>query len=144
MGRKSRFGHYLSDRESQLAHWRNRVGYSRNKNLLLQHICQSLNLPSIRVLTLPATGESQLWAWHASSMPKPCCNSMLRSIRNWNSAFILLMSKSVPNNGYYYLNNGKCMNSAKRLPGSHLALTIGELTEKIFATSSPYMSLMLN
>lgn len=27
------------------------------------------------------------------------------------------------NNGYYYLNNGKCMNSAKRLPGSHLALT---------------------
>ena len=26
------FGHYLSDRESQLAHWRNRVGYSRNKN----------------------------------------------------------------------------------------------------------------
>ena len=48
------------------------------------------------------------------------------------------------NNGYYYLNNGKCMNSAKRLPGSHLALTIGELTKKIFTTSSPYMSLMLN
>lgn len=48
------------------------------------------------------------------------------------------------NNGYYYLNNGKCMNSAKRLPGSHLALTIGELTEKVFAASSPYMSLMLN
>ena len=23
------------------------------------------------------------------------------------------------NNGYYYLNNGKYMNSAKRLPGSH-------------------------
>lgn len=35
------------------------------------------------------------------------------------------------NNGYYYLNNGKYMNSAKRLPGSHLALTIGELTENI-------------
>ncbi len=48
------------------------------------------------------------------------------------------------NNGYYYLNNGKYMNSAKRLPGSHLALTIGELTEKILAPSSPYMSLMLN
>ena len=66
---------------------------------------------------------------------------MLRPIRNWNSAFISPMSA---NNGYYYLNNGKYMNSAKRLPGSHLALTIGELTEKIFATSSPYMSLMLN
>lgn len=48
------------------------------------------------------------------------------------------------NNGYYYLNNGKCMSSAKRLSGSHLALTIGELTEKIFAASRPYMSLMLN
>ncbi len=48
------------------------------------------------------------------------------------------------NNGYYYLNNGKCMTSAKRLPGSHLALTIGELTEKIFAPPNPYMSLMLN
>ncbi len=33
------------------------------------------------------------------------------------------------NNGYYYLD-GKYINSAKRLPGSHLALTIGELTEK--------------
>ena len=41
------------------------------------------------------------------------------------------------------MNNGKYMNSAKRLPGSHLHY-IGELTEKIFATSSPYMSLMLN
>lgn len=48
------------------------------------------------------------------------------------------------NNGYYYLNNGKCMNSAKRLPGSHLALTIGELAEKILSSLHPYMSLMLN
>lgn len=34
------FGHYLSDRESQLAHWRNRVGYSRNK-----HFTASTYLP---------------------------------------------------------------------------------------------------
>ena len=86
------------------------------KTLLLQHICQSLNLPSIRVLTPPELELS-----------------------------IHLTDEQVSaNNGYYYLNNGKYMNSAKRLPGSHLALTIGELTEKIFATSSPYMSLMLN
>lgn len=36
------------------------------------------------------------------------------------------------NNGYYYLNNGKCISSAKRLPGSHLALTVGELTERYY------------
>ena len=48
------------------------------------------------------------------------------------------------NSGYYYLNNGKCMSSAKRLPGRHLALTIGELAEKILSPLHPYMSLMLN
>ena len=48
------------------------------------------------------------------------------------------------NNGFYYLSKGHCMKSAKRLPGSHLALSIGMLTEKIFAESKPWMSLMLN
>ena len=48
------------------------------------------------------------------------------------------------NNGYYYLNNGHCMKSAKRLSGSHLSLTISELTTKILAPQHPYMSLMLN
>ena len=41
------------------------------------------------------------------------------------------------NNGYYYLNNGKYMNSAKRLPGSHLALTIGELNRKNICNIKP-------
>lgn len=48
------------------------------------------------------------------------------------------------NNGYYYLHNGNCTKNAKQLPGSHLALTIGQLAEKICSTPAPYMSLMLN
>ena len=45
------------------------------------------------------------------------------------------------NSGYYYLNNGKCMSSAKRLPGRHLALTIGELCrENIIAITPLYES----
>lgn len=48
------------------------------------------------------------------------------------------------NNGYYYLYKGKCMYDKQRLPGVHLQLTIGELTEMILAPLRPYMSLMLN
>ena len=48
------------------------------------------------------------------------------------------------NNGYYYLNKGKCMYSHRRIPGAHERLTIGQLTEKIFSGEKAYMSLMLN
>jgi predicted acetyltransferase len=48
------------------------------------------------------------------------------------------------NNGYYYINNGKCMKSEERLPGTHQRLNIEMLTLKIFAPLQPYMSLMLN
>lgn len=48
------------------------------------------------------------------------------------------------NNGYYYLNKGKCMHSQRRLPGAHERLSIGQLAERVFASEHPYMSLMLN
>lgn len=48
------------------------------------------------------------------------------------------------NNGYYYLNKGKCMYSRRRLPGAHEKLSIGELAEKVFAAERGYMSLMMN
>ena len=114
------------------------------KTLLLQHICQSLNLPSIRVLTPPATGESQLLGMARIINAKTMLQLYATAHPELELSIHLTDEQVSANNGYYYLNNGKYMNSAKRLPGSHLALTIGELTEKIFATSSPYMSLMLN
>ena len=48
------------------------------------------------------------------------------------------------NNGYYYLNKGKCTHSKQRLSDSPLKLTISELGELLLAPMQPYMSLMLN
>lgn len=48
------------------------------------------------------------------------------------------------NNGYYYIYKGKCRISKKKFTGACQRLTIGELSEKIFAPLQPYMSLMMN
>lgn len=48
------------------------------------------------------------------------------------------------NNGYYYIYNGKCMMSKERLPGTHIQLSIGELSKIVLTPLQPYMSLMLN
>lgn len=114
-------------------------------SLLLQKICEQLKIPSIRTLTPPTPGQENkpmgmariinaltVLQLYAANHPELELNIALRD------------EQLSTNNGYYYLNNGKCMNSAKRLPGSHLALTIGELTEMIFSPLHPYMSLMLN
>lgn len=48
------------------------------------------------------------------------------------------------NNGYYYLCKGKCMYGKERLPGAHIQMNIGELSQRILAPLRLYMSLMLN
>ena len=107
------------------------------KTLLLQHICQSLNLPSIRVLTPPATGESQLLGMARIINAKTMLQLYATAHPELELSIHLTDEQVSANNGYYYLNNGKYMNSAKRLPGSHLALTIGELTEKTICNIKP-------
>lgn len=113
--------------------------------LLLQHICQTSGQASLHLLQ-PVREEEKgdrlgmariidahsLLQLYAAAHPDT----------EWNLA--LTDNQLQANTGYYYLNNGHCMKSAKRLPGSHLALTIGELTAKILAPQHPYMSLMLN
>ena len=116
------------------------------RTLLLQRICKLLHIPSIQVSAPPAEEQEGLQPLGMARIIN--AKTMLQLYATAHPELELsihLTDEQVSaNNGYYYLNNGKYMNSAKRLPGSHLALTIGELTEKIFATSSPYMSLMLN
>ena len=113
--------------------------------LLLQHICQTNGQTELRLLRPVSENEKgerlgmgriinayTLLQLYATAHPDV----------EWNLA--LTDKQLQANTGYYYLNNGHCMKSAKRLPGSHLALTIGELTEKIATPLHPYMSLMLN
>lgn len=113
--------------------------------ILLRCICDRLEIPSLEVLAPPAGDENSspigmariinakaILQLHAAAHPETDLN------------IHLLDDQISANNGYYYLNNGKCMNSAKRLPGKHLLLTVSELTEKILTPLNPYMSLMLN
>lgn len=109
-------------------------------SLLLQRICSRLKLPSIEVAN--ATGQPLGMARIINA--KAILQLYAAAHPELETSIYLSDEEVNANNGYYYLNNGKCMNSAKRLPGSHLALTIGELTEKVFASSVPCMSLMLN
>lgn len=113
--------------------------------LLLQRICRELNVPAIKVITPPIGNEAGRPLGMARIINAKTMLQLYAATHPEIEANIHLTDEQVSaNNGYYYLSNGKCMKSAKRLPGSHLALTIGKLTERIFAASSPYMSLMLN
>ena len=100
------FGHYLSDRK---ANWR--IGEivsdtPATKTLLLQHICQSLNLPSIRVLPPPATGESQLLGMARIINAKTMLQLYATAHPELELSIHLTDEQVSANNGYYYLNNG--------------------------------------
>ena len=113
--------------------------------LLLQRICEQLNLPSIRVISPSETEPTpQVLGMARIINAKTILQRYAAEHPELKMSIALTDSQISANNGYYYLNNGKCISSAKRLPGSHLALTVGELTEKILSPSNPYMSLMLN
>lgn len=115
------------------------------RSLLLQRICRQLGIPSIRVIAPPATGPDTQALGMARILNAKAILQLYAAEHPEQEMNIALTDRQISiNNGYYYLSNGICMNSAKRLPGSHLALTIGELAEKILSLSSPYMSLMLN
>ena len=114
-------------------------------SLLLQRICGQLNIPFIRVIAPAVAGQNpQVLGMARIINAKTVLQQYAAEHPEQEMSIALTDPQISANNGYYYLNNGKCMNSAKRLPGSHLALTIGELTEKILSPLHPYMSLMLN
>ena len=113
--------------------------------ILLQHICRTSGQTKLRLLQpAPENEEGEklgmgriinahaLLQFYAAAHPD----------EEWNLA--LTDEQLQANTSYYYLNNGHCMKNAKRLPGKHLTLTIGELTSKILTPLHPYMSLMIN
>ena len=113
--------------------------------LLLQSICRELNVPSVEVLAPPAAGEAGRPLGMARIINAKAMLDIYAATHPEAEACIRLTDEQISeNSGDYCLSNGICTISAKRLPHSHLALTAGELTTKIFEASSPYMSLMLN
>ncbi len=115
------------------------------RSLLLQRICEQLNIASLQMLTPPAAERGSQVLGMARIINAKTLLQLYAAAHPEQEMSIALTDHQISaNNGYYYLSNGKCMNSAKRLPGSHLALTIGELAEKILSPLHPYMSLMLN
>ena len=112
---------------------------------LLQRICKEIKISTLEVLTPPVAEKENHPLGMARIINAKAILQLYASIHPELELNILLTDEQISaNNGHYYLSNGKCMNSTKRLHSSHLALTIGELTEKIFIASRPYMSLMLN
>lgn len=115
------------------------------ETLLLLLICRKLRLPSLQVLTPPLPGNSRLLGMARIIRAETMLPLYATAHPELELSLHLTDEQVNANNGYHYLSNGTYMKSDKPLPGNHLALTIGELTEKIFAAStSPYMSLMLN
>lgn len=118
---------------------------NKEASLLLQHICQTNGQTELRLLRPVSENEKgerlgmgriihahALLQLYAATHPD----------EEWDLA--LTDEQIQANSGYYDLNNGHCMKSTKRLPGSHMTLTIGELIAKIMPPLHPYMSLMLN
>lgn len=116
------------------------------RTLLLQRICKLLHIPSIQVSAPPAEEQEGLQPLGMTRIinAKEILQQYAAGHPELEMSIALTDQQLSTNSGYYYLNNGKCMSSAKRLPGRHLALTIGELAEKILSPLHPYMSLMLN
>lgn len=121
------------------------AGSPETETVLLQHVCQALDVETIEQLLPPSEndcGEPLGMARVIDAQSMLQRYARLYPETEWS---IQLTDEQLSNNnGFYYLSKGHCMKSAKRLPGSHLALSIGMLTEKIFAESKPWMSLMLN
>ncbi len=114
-------------------------------SMLLQRLCEKKHIPSIEVYMPPVADTNNSPFGMARIINAKTMLKLYAAVYPELEITLYVTDEQISaNNGYYYLNNGKCMSSAKRLPGSHLALTIGELTEKVFASLNPYMSLMLN
>lgn len=114
------------------------------ENDLLKHIRQTTGCDKLTIIAPAATDEESyplgmarildaraVLQLYAASCPKDEMNIELTD------------EQLTTNNGYYYLCKGKCMYSNQRLPGAHIQLTIGELSQKILAPLQPYMSLMM-
>lgn len=115
------------------------------ERLLLSHICREMHTETVDIIIPPVKDQpSSSLGMIRIIRPKLALQLYASIYPEVEMNLDLVDDQLSANNGYYYLNKGKCMYSHRRLPGVHERLTIGQLAEKIFASERPYMSLMLN
>ena len=115
------------------------------ERLLLTHICQDMQTDSLDIIIPPVKDQTSFdLGMIRIIQAKPVLQLYAAAHPEEEMNIDLIDNELSANNGYYYLNKGKCMYSHRRLPGAHEQLTIGQLTEKVFASEQAYMSLMLN
>ncbi len=118
---------------------------SEARTALLQHICKANSIHSLELLAPPDAEGSRQPLGMARIINAPALLQRYAANHPETELTFTLTDEQLPaNSGIYQLSRGICTKSAKQLTESHLALTIGELTEEILAPLSPYMSLMLN
>ena len=117
----------------------------KSKAILLSYIARETGVEAFQLITPPAEKENALPLGMARIVQAKVVLQLYATKHPEQELNIALTDEQLSaNNGYYYLNNGKCMFSLQRLPGSHRQLNISELTELILTDEHPYMSLMLN
>lgn len=115
------------------------------ERLLLTRICQDMQTENLDIIMPPVKDQSAFdLGMIRIIQAKPVLQLYAAAHPEEEMNIDLIDNELSANNGYYYLNKGKCMYSHRRLPGAHERLTIGQLTEKVFASERAYMSLMLN
>ncbi len=115
------------------------------EHLLLTHICRRMQAETLHI-TQPLMEDQSAFNLGMIRIiqAKPVLQLYAATHPEEEMNIDLVDEQLSANNGYYYLNKGKCMYSHRRIPGAHERLTIGQLTEKIFSGEKAYMSLMLN
>ncbi|EKU90540.1 GNAT family N-acetyltransferase [Bacteroides oleiciplenus] len=115
------------------------------EHLLLTHICRRMQAETLHI-TQPLMKDQSAFNLGMIRIiqAKPVLQLYAATHPEEEMNIDLVDEQLSANNGYYYLNKGKCMYSHRRIPGAHERLTIGQLTEKIFSGEKAYMSLMLN
>lgn len=122
-----------------------------SRSLLLQCVCKDTGMDAIRIFVPLQTKETS--AYRQAGIPlgmarianAPLMLQRYAALHPEIELNLQLTDREVSaNNGYYHLSAGKCIISPEPQSADCLQLTIGELTERIFAPLNPHMSLMMN
>lgn len=89
--------------------------------LLLQRICEQLNIPSIRVISPSETEPTpQVLGMARIINAKTILQRYAAEHPELKMSIALTDSQISANNGYYYLNNGKCISNCQAAAGQPL------------------------